>query len=80
MQGADREYGQSPEMFLPESMRIFSFRGCLFIWSIIYVIAEARQSLKLPFILPFFFALHVSQVKRLLRKSYYRNLHRWKKF
>lgn len=23
MQGADREYGQPPEMFLPESMRIF---------------------------------------------------------
>lgn len=23
MQGADRKYGQPPEMFLPESMRIF---------------------------------------------------------
>ena len=43
MQGADREYGQPPEMFLPESMRIFSFRGCLFIWSIISVIAEAKD-------------------------------------
>ena len=44
MQGADREYGQPPpETFLPESMRIFLFRGCLFICPIISVIAEAKD-------------------------------------
>lgn len=43
MQGADREYGQPPEMFLPESMRIFLFSDCLFICPIISVIAEAKD-------------------------------------
>ena len=43
MQGAEREYGQPPEMFLLESMRIFLFSGCLFICPIISVIAEAKD-------------------------------------
>ena len=43
MQAADRISNQPPETFLPESMRIFVFRGCLFIWSIISVIAEAKD-------------------------------------
>ena len=43
MQAADRISNQPPEMFLSESMRIFSFRGCLFICPIISVIAEAKD-------------------------------------
>ena len=43
MQAADRISNQPPETFLPESMRIFLFRGCLFICPIISVIAEAKN-------------------------------------